>query len=347
MLKQRFTIKTSAISIFYLLIWLSGGFFIGYLVRGKSQKVIGLHNVMPDQILLSGISDYLTMSVTDFSRMINHIKKRLPITTDVGARDTALLTFDDGVKNNFEVVFPILEKAAVGAYFFVPLSVAVSQRVTYIDRIFMWADFAPAGVHQVPREIGLSGASEILLDTTDSRFEAAQKLAKAAKKNEASRRAIEGWIDAVEPDLRARCGDSYHRLRFTAMSTEDLARLKNRGHFVGAHSVNHAQLSLLSDDALQRDFEQCASAIDNSYNTRIYCYPFGGPNDVSSMAASCCQATGFEAAFLNVSVVPGHLREHGAYALPRISIPPHAPSWVIDAKLTGFDSLLRSIFGSQ
>jgi peptidoglycan/xylan/chitin deacetylase (PgdA/CDA1 family) len=129
------------------------------------------------------------------------------------------------------------------------------------------------------------------------------------------------------------------RQRFHPMSKSDIMMLQTRGHVIGCHSWNHRPLAALDDNELADDFKKCTEA-KAQFGMSYYCYPFGGTEEVDWRALRACRSHGYEASVLNIEYSPfSKLRND--FALPREMLPQETNRYLIEAKLSGLESVIK------
>jgi hypothetical protein len=149
-------------------------------------------------------------------------------------------------------------------------------------------------------------------------------------------------IDAAFPFGKLPIDPRLKALRFEAVTLQQTADLISKGHRIGCHSYEHDVLSHLSRAALESDFARCESEMDRVFNCDFYCYPFGGPIEVTEREQAMCRMSKFRRAFMNVQSTPSSLAPD-EYALPRLSLPNTTNRYVIEAKLSGFEHALKQV----
>lgn len=297
------------------------------------QRVLSYHDVLPDGLRTASPSDALTVSTSVLRSQLLDARRYRRFSHVLGEPGTVIVTFDDGNLNNFECARPILNELGIKAYFFIPLDTATDARVAWPSLVARWCEQS-APCLPPPGDL-----AEARIDhTPGSRSRAAECLVRASAGNWVLRQAIcdhiQQWQDAMRPV------SEHSRLRFTAMSRVQIEQLKAEGHLVGAHSRSHDVLSMLTPAELRADMEACAAAVDDIYNTDVFCYPFGGPNEVSDEAALTCRAAGFRAAFLNLP--DPWAPAWGDFGLPRIPLlQDHGPA-AVHARISGLSRNIKS-----
>jgi peptidoglycan/xylan/chitin deacetylase (PgdA/CDA1 family) len=244
-----------------------------------------------------------------------------------------LITFDDGYKNQLEVAAKILNHHNLQGIFFVSFqSVSTGQALT-IDKVMMWMSYIPAGNYRLMGNV---------IEINDS-----NRCANASRLYEQLLKDYKLW-DVIENELNnAFSFDSlpinseYARLRFKPFDFNDLKILAEKGHLVGSHSWNHIPLSILPAEKQKEDFSLCVHFANKYCNSMLYSYPFGGIQEVSPATTTLCQEYGFSAAYLNIPEPPQWLNVNKNYILSRINLPNEKNKYLLDAKLSGFESFCK------
>lgn len=70
------------------------------------------------------------------------------------------------------------------------------------------------------------------------------------------------------------------------MSWEQIRELKQHGHVIGCHTLNHLHLATLKDSEVQNEIVSSKSILENkiSANVSSFCFPFGGNSAYSKSA---------------------------------------------------------------
>lgn len=201
-----------------------------------------------------------------------------------------LLTFDDGLREHYEIVLPELEARGLWGIFFVstgPLEGAALGR----ERLLR--------VHRLHHLLGARGGRELraalepligedMLDPAlVARFK--DRIYPWQKNDDAT-----GWVKRMvnyylaerwrDPVLDRLCADLIdepawaERLYLTGPQVKDL---QARGMLIGSHAVNHPVMSLLSVDEQRREIETSFAALERIAGglvLRCFCHPYGsGP----------------------------------------------------------------------
>lgn len=173
------------------------------------------------------------------------------------------LTFDDGLRNNHAVVYPILKRLRVPATFFVCPGLLESGH-------WLWNHEArerlralpPGSCHELAVRVGApAGDPEAIVSWMKT-------LATPA------RTAVEDAIRAATPAFRPT--PAQHG-QFDVMTWEDLGELDPALVSVGAHTMTHPVLSTCTTDELDWELGESRRRLEARLGRPVehFCYPFG------------------------------------------------------------------------
>lgn len=251
-------------------------------------------------------------------------------------RPVAVLTFDDGYRDNYEHAATILERHGARGTFFVAADFVAGRAPLWYDRAAVAvAVLAPAELDEAAQRVGVRALGD-------------------AKRGAMLVRA---WVEAlkrVEPAARSALIEAWETrgrapslaTRFAPMTPAQVGELAARGHEIGAHSLSHAMLPQCSDVELANELERsraqiagwCGGPVDS------FCYP-DGAHDERVVAATA--RAGFRLACTTRA-------PFGAETLDRLRIPrvditrerlvdgaAHFDPLALRAELAGFHEALR------
>ena len=231
---------------------------------------------------------------------------------------TVIVTMDDGYADILHEAKPLLER------FDVPATVFVTAGYVGSRREFWWDDLEKALFHPatLPERLCLRIDGERLeynlgnsarydrdrfgqdlrwhveLDADPSERHGIYRslvrllrpLADSARRNVVDQ--ILSWAGA---SIEAR---STHR----ALRADELLRLVNGGLIaVGAHSVTHPVLAMLSEEEQRTEIVECKRMLENTLGSQVsdFAYPFGSPADFTHETAALVQQAGFSSGCAN------------------------------------------------
>jgi peptidoglycan/xylan/chitin deacetylase (PgdA/CDA1 family) len=274
-----------------------------WVIRGKKSELLVLcyHGVLAER-RADRWSYENWVDAASFRDQLRWLKQVLEVTDLAGLRrwhegkwrgskNPALITFDDGYRNNLTQAAPILLEESVPAIFFLASGYVGTSRVLWLDEIRVqvlnWPERSlrlPSGeTRQVPSDIAGRRrlASEIV--------EAVKQLAEEPCRNYCHYLRSKTERVPVMDDSEAR----------SFMSWDDARKLKEMGFEIGAHTVSHPILSKIAPERVSSELRESKATIDRELNfsSKALAYPNGSARDVSQQVFAEARNTGFEWAF--------------------------------------------------
>jgi peptidoglycan/xylan/chitin deacetylase (PgdA/CDA1 family) len=204
-----------------------------------------------------------------------------------------VVTFDDGLRCQLELGFPVLERLGIPAIFFVAGKPLAEGRVLYVHKVHALRERVAddellrlAGSPEVPLEVAREHYRYDEPDAARVKY-----LLNMALPLEERERVVGAAFADVFPDEEAFARELY-------MSREDVRALEGRGA-LGAHSYAHEPLALLRPEQLDRDLERVTSLLEEiaGARPRAFSYPHGTPSTVDVPTARRLAAAGYLVAF--------------------------------------------------
>lgn len=191
--------------------------------------------------------------------------------------NSAVVTFDDGFRNNCTQAFPVLQELGVPAAVMLTTGFLDGGEPNWTDRLFLALRGAPAG------ELDLSrfGLPPFVLGESTSRMQAYDEIRMRCKGLPAARKSE--IVSAVD-DYAASPGGSEPEFAadFAPLSWEQVSAMASSGLVeFGAHTVHHEILSQLPRDAARAEIAQsCATVRERLELDRVaFAYPNGRRQD--------------------------------------------------------------------
>jgi peptidoglycan/xylan/chitin deacetylase (PgdA/CDA1 family) len=219
---------------------------------------------------------------------------------DSAGRAELALTFDDGLRNNSTIVYPILERRGVTATFFVCPGLIEARQ-------WLWN-------HEVRERLrwlspGLRAAVCRSVDTPSSHPDAVVEWMKTLRSERRAR---------VEETIRSATADfaptPEQRERFDLMTWGDLTSLDPRVVEIGSHTVSHAILTALDSAAVRAEIEDSRRQLEARLGRPVdlFAYPNGAHDPRAVAAVREC----YRGAVSTLPAVVAH--DADAHRLPRI-----------------------------
>jgi peptidoglycan/xylan/chitin deacetylase (PgdA/CDA1 family) len=313
-------------------------------VRGPRQVVITWHNVLPEEWLAGDHPYRVDTSRRVFEAQIAYISRHwpvLPASALLSDEPGVLLTFDDGMRNAYETVAPILEEHGLTGVF------AVCPALVGGEIPHLWRDHVYLVLRaRLGREVRLP------MDGYDRPVQVGpaevNPLAEQFRRWVIDNRVVD--VYAVVRELCARNGLPYRREehrpeRFHPAGWSMLELMQERGHRVVSHTLSHRILSLLPAEQKELEMASSRSEIERRLGTPTECmmYPYGGLDEVDADCLLIAAATGHRRGFLNKA---NGAPLAGELALPRVALPNSSVAGVIHPILTGLRTAVRGLWQS-
>ena len=228
---------------------------------------------------------------------------------------TALITFDDGYRDNLDAALPVLRSLGASATFFLVTGFLDAGRLPWWDHVayVVKRTEAPRLVldRPAPLAIDLGGIS---------RAEAVMTVIRAwhahpprVEDEPEVRRHLEdrAGVSVDEPALA----------RGLFLSWDDARCLTEAGMAIGSHTRAHPTLARLSEAEQFRELAESKRLLEQHFHREVaaLAYPFGGPGDTTAATRRLAREAGYRLAF---STITGENRAKGIdpFQLRRLNI---------------------------
>ena len=211
------------------------------------------------------------------------------------AAHACLLTFDDGLRCQFELALPVLDRLSSPAIFFVPGRPLAERRVLDVHKLHALRERVPDDELRARLHDGLPAVSpeeaqaHYRYDTPEA---AELKFLLNIRLPADQRRELVDSLFAEEfPDEGALADELY-------MDAAQVSALEQRGA-IGAHSYAHQPLATLSDAELNADLKRVTELLHEVTGSqpRAFSYPYGTSETVDARTAAQVGAAGYRVAF--------------------------------------------------
>ena len=203
----------------------------------------------------------------------------------------AILTFDDGYRDNHDVALPILQRQRMKAAFFIATGY-LGDGVQFNDRLTeLFRELQGDSL-----DIGWLGLGTLKVGSLHDRLQALDRVREAVKYLDPEAR-----LEAVER-LQSACGVSGDALRCgrVMMTPEEVASLAGNGMEIGGHTVTHPILQAVDDATAYEEIVGGRDALNGILGRAplMFAYPNGKPGaDFGSKHAAMASDAGFRFAF--------------------------------------------------
>jgi peptidoglycan/xylan/chitin deacetylase (PgdA/CDA1 family) len=177
-------------------------------------------------------------------------------------RARVALTFDDGLRNNIDVAYPILRRLGLSATFFVcPGLIERGEWLWNHEARERLKTLSEPALGELANVVG--GPAEV---------EALVEWMKTLKL--AARRQVEAAIGAATPNFKP---SREQRQQFDLASWEELGRLDSRVVTIGSHTMTHPILTSLTPEETEAELRESRLALEKQLDraVTVFCYPNG------------------------------------------------------------------------
>jgi len=269
---------------------------------GRARLTVLLfHRVLPhpDPLLPSEVDQ------ARFAQMIGWVKEQFTVlepedacarmvTGTLPAR-AAIITFDDGYRDNFDIALPILQRLKAPAAFFIATG--------FLDGSAMFNDCVIEAIRRTERDhVALPdvGLERVPLGSVAERRAAVDTVIGAVKYLEFDERA------AVVERLLADCG--VRRPTDVMMDPEQIRGLRRAGMAIGGHTRTHPILNRVAPERARDEIVGCRTDLSAvlDHSPTMFAYPNGRPDaDYGTAHVDMVRAAGFAFAFSTRVAIAG------------------------------------------
>lgn len=217
-------------------------------------------------------------------------------------RNPVLITFDDGYRDNHDVILPILQRHRMPAAFFVATSYVEQRRLFWWDRINLLVKTSRKEVLELdyPRALTLPLAA-----STGHRAAAIGLLLRVVKDHYALD--LERFLEhvAVAADVNIPPHEERRRADALVMTWNQVRALRRAGMDVQSHTSTHRVLQTLTPDALSEELSGSREMLEEVLGepVRSISYPVGKAIGPMPHIREAVRAAGYDLGFSNCTGV--------------------------------------------
>lgn len=271
--------------------------------RQPKLLILTYHRALPE-VRLNPLNTIVSLKA--FKRQIDGLAKRFPIISLGDAVNQSgsglikdkiqvVLTFDDGYRDNYEIVFPILRKKGLPAVFFVPTNYAGSNMPVWDWEIVVRLLTDERGA----KDLIESGRFLLGDNTGGSKRLAAFRILEAMKSfDTASRDEIVGFLrQASEARL-----NTYDFKSEGCMDWPEIKKMSAAGMEIGSHGLTHRPLARIPLEAAIDEIVNSKAAIEKETDKPCihFSFPFGSRKDYNQILIDRVRQAGFRSCLINI-----------------------------------------------
>jgi len=206
-------------------------------------------------------------------------------------KDTLVLTFDDGFKDHYLHVFPILKKFDISGLFFPSAKPLEEHSVLDVHKIhFILANYGNIQnvlsnifslIKQNEKEFNLEKPEEYYKKLAiPNRFDSGDIIfIKRILQRDLPQKLRNTIIDYLFKNYVSNNEEGFSKNLY--LSYDEIKEMKENSMFFGSHGYSHQWLGYLGSKELEKELDLCSklySKINNDKNSWIMCYPYGNYN---------------------------------------------------------------------
>ncbi len=208
-----------------------------------------------------------------------------------GRGNYAIITFDDGYRDNYELALPLLKSAGLKAVFFISTGFIGGTRLSW------WDEIAWMVRNSRKRFIGPTSTLPTVVSIDPDRPESAiDTLLMIYKRLPSEITSL--YLEDVARETGA--GRAPAELACETWMTWDMVReLRDAGMIIGGHTVNHPILATMSRANQAAEIHGCACDIEKYLGQKmeLFSYPRGKPDSFNKDTFECLRDVGVKYAF--------------------------------------------------
>ena len=273
-------------------------------IAQNDLTIITYHGIIDKQLK---VSDWCFLEKAQFCKQIDylkrtfnvlHLSKAIELMKKGQLEDsTAVITFDDGFQNNYDIAFPVLKDAGIPATIFLTTK--------YIDTAdTLWfCKFNHAFTRTLKKVLYWNG-KKFDIDSVEKKAKTAIKLQVELKSLPTLQMRHE-----VKTIIAQLYNNHDHQVEldspYRILSIDAIREMKESGLIeFGAHGHSHLILSKLSFKEKEKEIKKSISILEQKVNTpcKLFAYPNGGVGEFDNETIQILESCGINAA---VTMIPG------------------------------------------
>jgi len=276
-----------------------------FLIRRRQCpriQVVAYHRVRPADEMAQCAHPERNVSTTSFEKQLQALGRLCQIVSLAElqeiiagerplARHVALVTLDDGYRDNYEHALPILHRLGIPATFFLSLGFVEEGRGIWFDRLAVALRAWDRGARE-RRELR-SMLPARLAEAFDAPLPEQERLqqaeAYAAGLPILERRAL---LKCLTPELVPAPGATPNH----PLTWDEVRQMRELGMDIGAHGVSHTSLTLMSPAEARSEIEASVHGIEARVGTPVTAFAYPGGEADPAVARMLAEA-GFRVAF--------------------------------------------------
>lgn len=276
--------------IILFLSWIAGEIVVPLVVKLLSNRyhsnnvvIVMYHGVVKSPLRLW---NWGFLSEASFSRQIKYLKKNFDVInlSEVserlkikGNRSAAVITFDDGYQNNYDVAFPILRRELLPATIFITAGIVNTDDTILLCRLHY--AFEKSKIKKLEWY-----GSEYNILNNEQKIEVISLIKKKLKLMPNNQMMAETRKIIVKLGMDPDCSIGKN-IPFRMLSHKAIKEMNDSGFIeFGAHTISHPILSRLSYDEQKKEIEYSINMVEKITGRpcKLFAYPNGMVGDYTN-----------------------------------------------------------------
>jgi peptidoglycan/xylan/chitin deacetylase (PgdA/CDA1 family) len=201
-------------------------------------------------------------------------------------RPTVAITVDDGYKDNYDLLFPIVKKHQV------PVTIFLSTGVIGTNQQLWFSSLSNAILNTKRESLFLNGiftGKTFPLKNLEEKRASYNSIVQKLKTVETTKR--DDYLHLIDEKLETKT--SPHRLM---LNWDEIREMHNNGVYFGAHTITHPILSKVSNPDGIKEIDESRKKIEQELSIRVrhFAFPNGRPQDFTDELRTFCRHSGFD-----------------------------------------------------
>ncbi len=265
--------------------------------RNHSAVIINYHSFVVDANQAMETTPTVTHRISNFREELKFLKKHFDVVPldavvdklkekKVFQNPAVAITVDDGLKNNFDTLFPVLKDAGVPVTIFLATGMIGTDRRIWVDRLAEVILSTKAPV------LALNGIFENEIFTfhgIEQRRSTYSKILNRLKDVDMQQRDV--YLKQIERELGA--PEAQDRVM---LNWDEVRVMEKNNIYFGAHTVTHPILTNMPLEAAKKEIVDSKKKIEQELGIQVkhFAYPNGRPKDFNKELKQFCEEIGFE-----------------------------------------------------
>jgi peptidoglycan/xylan/chitin deacetylase (PgdA/CDA1 family) len=270
------------------------------LHRRSSLTVFNYHRIRRGRLATPFDAGVFGPSVEMFELQMRWLKESADVVSEADVLDLArsgrpipgrcaMVTFDDGYIDNYELAFPVLRALDLPAIFFIPTR-SIEQRT------LGWWDIISYLVKRCAKDRVIFRAGSLPTASPADRAATIRQLLRLIKstRGTSTEQVLNELSRACEVELPARDEQSSQ-----LMTWEQIEEMSGKNMAVGSHTHSHGVLSTMDEEAQLSEMKRSKEILEARlhHEVRSLSYPVGGDAHFTGATKDAAHAAGYVMAF--------------------------------------------------